>query len=135
MKSAVRERRVFMIQEFNRSLSEKKAIESTSERFGVNKDALYVDWSRRDSWLKDIVNLSDNSNLIRQLVLEVYKSLNEIEDLASKADNDNCRLGAHRLRVNILFKLIDFLQSYDAEELRERVEKLEKKVERGMFMP
>jgi len=131
----VRERRIFMMQEYRRTLSEKKAIESTSRKFRMKKDTLYVDWSRRDIWLKDIVDLSANSNLIRQLILEVYRSLKEIEELASKADNDNCRLGAHRLRVNILFKLIDFLHSYDAEELRERVRKLEKKAEIGMFIP
>ena len=135
MKAEVRERRIYMMQEFWRSRSEKMAIESTSKKFGISKDTLYVDWSRRDTWLKEIVDLRDTSNLIRQLFLDVYGSLLEIEELASKADNDNCRLGAHKLRINTLFKLIDFLQSYDVEELRERVEKLEKKAEGGMFIP
>ena len=135
MKAELRERRIYMIQEYSRTLSEKNAIESTAKNFVVNKDTLYVDWSRRNSWLKEIVPLKDNTNHIRQMFLEIYRSLQEIQELASQADNDNCRLGAHKLRINTLFKLIDFLKNYDAEELRERVEKIEKQLEKGAFIP
>jgi len=135
MKPEIRERRMFMIQEFGRSLSEKEAIESTAKKFGLTKDALYVDWGRRNNWLREIVDFKDNSNVIRQLIIEVYRSLQEIEKLASNADNDNCRLGAHKLKFNVIFKLIDLYRSYENEDLRERIEKLEKKIEKGVFIP
>ena len=129
MKTQVRERRFHMIQEYSKSHSEKKAIESTSKKFGVKKDVLYVDWSRRDRWLKDVIDLKDAGNMICQLLIEVQSCLQEIDELAKNADNDNARLGAHKLRINILFKLIDLYRTYDNEELRERLEKLERIVE------
>ena len=61
--------------------------------------------------------------------MEVRRSLQEIEKLALNADNDNCRLGAHKLRLNVIFKLIDLYSTYDNEELGQRLEKIERILE------
>ena len=135
MNKQVRERREFMVQEYNRTQSEKKAIESTSKKFKANKNSLYVDWSRRNNWLNEVVNLKNSCYIIQQLLKEALKTLQEIDKLASEADNDNCRLGALKLRVNVIFKLIDVYRTYDNEELRERIKKLEEMTKRGVFIP
>ena len=49
--------------------------------------------------------------------------------MALNADNDNCRLGAHKLRLNVIFKLIDLYSTYDNEELGQRLEKIERILE------
>ena len=134
MKPEIRERREYMIQEYSRSFSQKQVIEATANKFEVSQDTLYVDWSRRNSWLKEIVDFKDSSNMIRLLLVEVRRSLQEIEELAANADNDNCRLGAHKLRVNVLFKLVDLYRTYDNEELRERIERLERAVGEGVVI-
>ena len=129
MKTEIRERRIFMMEEYGRSLSEKEAIEATAKKFKVNKGSLYTDWSRRENWLNEIVDLKDSSNMIRQLVFEIYRSLQGITKLSENADNDNCKLGALKLRIKVLFKLVDLYRTYDNEELRQRVEQLEEIVE------
>ena len=135
MKTELLERRSFMLNHYGKFFSLKDAVTDTAQKFGVKTSILYVDWNRRSSWLKQILSLKDNSDLIRQLLLEVFRVLREIEKFGSVADNDNCRLGAHKLRLNGLFKLIDLFRSYDNEALKERIEKLEKKAAGGMFIP
>ena len=125
MNKKIRERRIYMIKQYNQSLSEKQAIEATARKFGIKKETLYIDWSRRGSWLKEIVDTKDHLIKIREWEDEIQKSLIEIEKLAQNADNDNCRLGAHRTRIDTLFKLIGLHRSLDREELLDRIEKLE----------
>lgn len=135
MKPEIRERREYMMNEYGRSFSEKQAIDATANKFHVSTETLYVDWSRRQGWLKELVKLSDNDDLIRQLIVQIQMSLNEADELKNNADNDNCRLGAIKLKINTLFKLMNFLHNYDAEELRERIEKLERIVDKGVVIP
>ena len=135
MKSGIEKRREYMIMEYSRSFSVKQAIEATANMFQVSPDALYMDWERRHSWLKELVKLNDNGDLIRRLILEIQLTLKGVDELRVNADNDNCRLGALKLRISTLFRLIDLLHSYDAEELRERVVKLEALAEKGVFVP
>lgn len=131
MKKKIRERRSYMINEYNQSLSEKQAIEATARKFGIKKETLYIDWSRRGSWLKEIMDTKDHLIKIQQWEEEIQKSLKEIEKLAANADNDNCRVGAHTLKINILFKLIDLHSSLDREKLLDRIEKLEEIVSKN----
>ena len=115
-----------MIQEYSRTFSEKMAIESTSKKFNVKKEMLYVDWGRRNRWLPNIISLKDSSNLIRLLLIEIDATLKQVDKMILETDNDNCRLGALKLKVNSVFKLIGLYRCFDEEDLRERVENLEK---------
>jgi hypothetical protein len=135
MKQEIRERRVFMVQEYERSLSEKQAIQATAEEFQVNPDTLYVDWSRRGSWLKEIINFKDSPNLVRGAIIEIHRIMQKVEELAKNSDNDNCKLGAYKLQINSIFKIIDLYRSYDNEELRERIEKFEQTIGKGVIIP
>ena len=118
-----------MIQEYSRTFSEKMAIESTSKKFKVKKETLYVDWDRRDTWLPKIISLKDSSNVIRLLLIEIDATLKQVDKMILETDNDNCRLGALKLKVSSVFKLIGLYRSYDEEDLLERIEKLEEIVE------
>ena len=130
MKTELKQRRTYIIDVYGQTFSEKIAIEATAKKFGVKKNIVYVDWKRRNIWLKDIISFKNSNFLIRHFLRKVVKNLMEIEKLATNSNNDNVRLGAHKLQMSSLFKLIDFYHNYKNEELLERMEKIEEQIQK-----
>jgi hypothetical protein len=135
MKPEIRERRIYMMQQFGQTFSEKQAIEATAKKFNINKDTLYTDWNRKDSWFKEIIDFKNNDNIIRQLLLDINRTLMEIQQLRKNTDNNNCKLSAYKLQLSTQFRLLDFFKNYDNEELKDRIEKLEEQAKKGTFIP
>ncbi len=127
MNNMVRERRVFMLKEYGRSYSLRKAVKLTAAEYECNEASLYVDWSRRKVWLKEICDFKDAGVRIRELILDQYRIMGDINELIENADNSNCKLGALKLAVHTRFKMIDVLRELGNQELeRIRLEEIDK---------
>ena len=67
-----------------------------------------------------------NDTVIRQFILDLMRIMKDLEVFRYKADNDNARLGALRLSVDMRFRLIDLLRQLEFDtEIKERIERLE----------
>jgi hypothetical protein len=127
MNNMVRERRVFMLREYGRSYSLRNAVKLTATEYECNEASLYVDWSRRKVWLKEICDFKNAGVRIRELILDQYRLMAEIDELKENADNSNCKLGALKLAVHTRFKMIDILRELGNQELeRVRLEEIDK---------
>ncbi len=116
-----------MIREYGRSYSLKKAVKLTATEYECNEATLYVDWSRRKVWLKEICDFKDAGVRIRELILDQDRLMGEIDELKENADNSNCKLGALKLATHTRFKMIDVLRELGNQELeRIRLEEIDK---------
>jgi len=128
-KAEIQKRREYLVRMYCRFLSLKDAFEATSEKFNVRITILRADWNRRDSWPEEILENVNDSSLIRIYSKEICRTLLRAEIMMSKTTNDNCRLGAMKLKVETLFKLINLQKSINIEELLERIQNMEKKLD------
>jgi len=126
LKRDVQERRVYWVRIYCRTLSLKAAFEATSEKFHVSIPVLRVDWSRRDRWPKEIFENVTDPVLIYIYLLGIHRTLQQTELLLSKTTNDNCRVGALKLKADSLFKLINLQKSIMVEGILERLENMER---------
>lgn len=125
----IHKRREYLVRMYCRFLSLKDAFEATSEKFNVRITVLRADWNRRDSWPEEILENVNDSSLIRIYRKEICRTLLRAEIMMSKTTNDNCRLGAMKLKLATLFKLINLQKSINIEELLERIQNMEKKLD------
>ena len=128
-RAEIYKRRTSFVRDYCRFLSLKDAFEATSEKFNVSVSTLRMDWSRRDSWPKEILEDINDSSLISIYKKEICRTLTRTEIMMGTTNNDNCRLGAMKLRIETLFKLIKLQKSVDLEDVLEKVENLEKKLD------
>ena len=135
MKPEIRERRVFMVEAYGRSFSLREAVELTARRFQCEKMTLYVDWNRRGEWFKELCDLKETTTLIRQMIMDIFWNLKDIEEMRSMTKNDSIKLGTIKLAINTRLKLIELLRDFGYEELAERIEALERLSETGVFVP
>lgn len=128
-KSNILDRREAFISYYYRTFSLKAALEATSQKFNISVSTLRVDWARRDNWPKHVFkNVTDPVlNFIYRL--GIHRTLQQTELLLSETTNDNCRVGALKLKADILFKLINLQKSITIERVLERLENLESKLE------
>ncbi|MQY62569.1 hypothetical protein GH146_04730 [archaeon] len=110
-------------------MSLKAAFEATSEKFKVSIPVLRVDWNRRDRWPKEIFENVTDPVLISIYLLGIHRTLQQTELLLSKTTNDNCRVGALKLKADSLFKLINLQKSITIERVLERLENMERTLE------
>ena len=101
---------------------------------GISEDAVKKDWNKRGCWKRSLIDLKNCSDLIRGCILDIEKYSIQLETFVKNTKDESCKLGAIKQLIENRFKLIKFYHSYDNEELRERVKKLEKMAERGVFI-
>ncbi len=129
LKRDIQERREYLVRIYCRTLSLKAAFEATSEKFKVSIPVLRVDWNRRDRWPKEIFENVTDPVLISIYLLGIHRTLQQTELLLSKTTNDNCRVGALKLKADSLFKLINLQKSITIERVLERLENMERTLE------
>lgn len=129
MKRRLRKRRWRMLDIFNRTGSVKKTIEIICKEFGVKKETAEKDWKRRPSWMEDIIDLTNSNDLILGCLYDVQHYSKELERFAKTTKSPSCRLGAINRLIESRFKLVKFYHSYQNGEVRERIEKLEKRLD------
>ena len=128
------ERRVYFVRCLCRFLSLKDALEVTASKFKVRVSTLRMDWSRRDSWPKEILEEVNDTSRISVYKKEICRTLAQTEYLIGTTKNDNCKLGATKLRISTLLKLIQLENSCKWKELWEKVETLENQLkEKGVL--
>ena len=54
MKQEIVERRLFLLNNYGKFFDLKAAITATARKYDCKESTLYVDWSRRDRWLKNL---------------------------------------------------------------------------------
>ncbi|MHC3129855.1 MAG: hypothetical protein IBV52_07245 [Candidatus Bathyarchaeota archaeon] len=129
MKRDIQKRRVYFVMIYCRTLSLRATLEATSERFHVSTAVLRVDWARRDRWPKDVFENVTDHVLMSIYLLGIHRTLQQTELLLSKTTNDNCRVGALKLKADSLFKLINLQKSITVEGILERLENMERTLE------
>ena len=100
----------------------------------VSEDAVKKDWDKRSSWMTNMIDLRNCGDLIRGCIIDIENYSIQLETFVKTSKNENCKLGAIKQLIENRFKLIKFYHSYDNEDLRERIEKLEKMAEKGVFI-
>ena len=135
MENNLTDRRKTFTEILNRTGSMKIALKETSKKYGVAKSALRTNWNRRSSWPKQIFENINDPIFIFQHTLEIRKSLRQLENLINKTTNPNVKLGAIRTKIDTLFKLVNLQRALDSENYLERIEKLERMAEKGVFIP
>lgn len=116
-----------MLREYGRSYSLRNAVKLTATEYECNEASLYVDWSRRKVWLKEICDFKNAGVRIRELILDQDRIMGSINELMENADNSNCKLGALKLAVDTRFKMIAVLLELGNQELeRIRSEEIDK---------
>lgn len=135
-KSEVQKRRKYFSYILIRTLSLKAALEATSQKFKVSIPVLRVDWSRRSKWSREFFDNIDDPILEELCRLAIIKTFQQTELIIGQNENPNCQLGALKLKAGILFKLRNIQEEKnDKKLLIERLEKLEKMAEKGVFIP
>lgn len=135
-KAEIRKRREFFWYALESTLSLKTALQGTSSKFGVSIAVLRVDWSRRRNWPPEIFGKIDDMILEELYNSGITKSLHQTELIISQNENLNCKLGALKLKISTYFKLKSGVEDKNYKKLLiERLEKLEKLAEKGVFIP
>ena len=135
MNDMITARRKTFVETLSQTGSKKIALEETSKKYGVAQSALRTDWNRRSCWPKQIFENINDPIFIFQHTLEIRKSLRQLENLINKTTNPNVKLGAIRTKIDTLFKLVNLQRARDSENYLERIEKLERMAEKGVFIP
>jgi hypothetical protein len=123
--------RMFFLQLLYMTGSMKIALEQTAEKFKVTKGSLKVDWFRRGSWPKEIFQTINDSRNDYFCLLEIRKSISQLESLrkrARKQNNINAELGAIKSKIDTAFKLVNLRRTISEEDFLERLEKLEAEI-------
>jgi hypothetical protein len=123
------ERRETFVETLCRTGSKRVAIQVTAEKFGVSPEAVKMDWSRRASWPLTIFKKINSPVFTYLFTLEIREGLNQIEKLIRNTENSNCKLGAIRTKVDTLFKLVNLQRADSLENIQERMEMLEKRLD------
>ena len=79
-----------------------------------------------------MIDLKNCGELIRGCIFDIENYSIKLENFVKTTKNENCKLGAIKQLIENRFKLIKFYHSYDNEDLREQIEKLERKIEEKM---
>ena len=135
MDSSITERRKTFVEILSQRGSMKIALKETSKKYGVANSALRTDWNRRSNWPKQIFENINNPIFTFQYMLEIRVALRQLENLIKKTTNPNYKLGAIRTKIDTLFKLVNLQRALDSENYLERIEKLERMAEKGVFIP
>ena len=85
-------------------------VKTVSEKFQVDADSLYRDWSRREQWIPQIVQLTDPT-LLHSFLEGARSVLPKAWLLAQDSKNPFVRLGALKLIKDTNLQVLDVLQS------------------------
>lgn len=96
------ERRSEMVKLTSLGLSLSETVNQLKQKYGVSKQAIYVDWTRRGKWLSAIMSMDNPEHF----TLELMSKRREIYRLAAKeylsGDSSASRVGALRLFNDII---------------------------------
>ena len=106
-----------------------------ASKYGVSEDAVKKDWNKRPFWNKNMIDLRNCGALIRGCIFDIENYSIKLENFVKTTKNENCKLGAIKQLTENRFKLIKFYHSYDNEDLRERIENLERVIGKGVVIP
>jgi len=127
MSKVENKRRKTFVETLSRTGSMKFALDVTSKKCGVTKNALRADWCRRSSWPKEVFEGINDPVFTFFYVFEIQGALRQTENLIRKTDNPNCKLGAIRTKVDTLFKLVNLQRAASLKAVLARMERLEAK--------
>ena len=129
MNQDLRERREKLLDLRFKGLPMNEIVTDLSKDYNVTESAIYMDWSRRDTWIKEVTEFTDLDSELYESLSHIKKARNKALLLVYSSDNDNAKVGALRLYADMNFKIINVimdLKKYrDIEEIKERLMELE----------
>jgi hypothetical protein len=128
LKETVNERRKLMIDVFLKTWSLKSAVKAASTKFHVRETALRVDWGRRPTWPRQVLDYIGNPSCCDLYFLGIHKTLGQIEHELACCTNPSCRVGLLKTKAEIFFKLIEIRRSAEDEALVKKIEAMESKL-------
>jgi len=66
-------------------------------RYGVSESALWSDWSRRDAWLPQIIQLDKSAFKMSELIGRMERAATKAYSTMLATSNENVRIGAARI--------------------------------------
>jgi len=85
-------------------------IEDFHSKYGVTETALYIDWSHRKRWIRDVVRLQDPT-LIDEMLEGLKQILPRAWFMHTTSANESIRIAALKLVKDTYIDIIELLQS------------------------
>jgi len=88
----------------------KNIIPDFHKKYGVSETALYIDWSKRKQWIRDVVRLQDPT-LIDEMLEGLKQVLPRAWFMHTTSANESIRIAALKLAKDTYIDIIELLQS------------------------
>jgi hypothetical protein len=112
MLAKLRERRKKMLKAHFRGITTSKWIAAIAEEYGVSEDAIWQDWKRRQSWLKEVFEMADVIDEIHMGMAELSNVKEEAWQTYHLAENAQSKAAALKIIAGIIRDKIEILQSF-----------------------
>jgi predicted DNA-binding protein YlxM (UPF0122 family) len=112
MLAKLRERRKKMLKAHFRGITTSKWISAIAEEYGVSEDAIWQDWKRRQSWLKEVFEMADVIDEINMGMAELSNIKEEAWQTYHLAENAQSKAAALKIIACVIRDKIEILQSF-----------------------
>ena len=82
-----------------------------AQKYGVRKEAIYMDYKRMDRWIGDLVTLDDSKKIADVVLINLQQAINSAWKMHENATRETTKLRALEVISMLSSKFIDITQS------------------------
>jgi hypothetical protein len=112
MLERIRERRKKMLKAHFRGVTTSKWVSAIAEEYHVSTDAIWQDWKRRQTWIKEVFEMADVIDEIHMGMAELSNVKEEAWQTYHLAENAQSKAAALKIVAGVIRDKIEILQSF-----------------------